>query len=147
MNATMGATRGAQRGFTLMEVAIAAAIAALVMGGMFKAYNLVGRRVQFSACNLAANNSAMRQLEQVISANWVPASGITNLLTLSATNGGNLDLPSAQGNTINCTNVVSVSQISTNPPYAMVQVSCIWTCPSYGGVFTNTVAVLRAPNE
>jgi type II secretory pathway component PulJ len=138
---------GGQAAFTLIEVAFAAAIGALVLAGMFQGYNLASRRAQFSACSLAANSMAMGQLEQVLSATWVPSPPYTNntLLTLSGSNTGNLCLPSALGSLVNCTNVTTVTLLSSNPPYAMIKVQCIWTFPSYGGVFTNTVAVLRAP--
>jgi hypothetical protein len=66
---------------------------------------------------------------------------------MSGTLTGNLCLPSAQGNVITCTNITTINQISTVPPYAMIKVQCIWTFPNYGGTYTNTVAVLRAPNE
>lgn len=136
-----------QAAFSLIEVGFAIGIATLVIAGLFQGYNLAGRRAQFSACSLAANTTAMGQLEQVVAANWVPSPPYINnlLLTLSSTNTTNLCLPSAQGNVVNCTNIVTVTLVSTNPPYAMIQVQCIWGFPSYGGTFTNTVAVLRAP--
>jgi len=139
--------RGGQEAFTLIEVAFAAAIAALVLAGMFQGYNLVGRQAQYSACSLAANTIAMGQLEKVLAANWVPAPPYTNntLLTLSSTNTGNLCLPSAQGNVVNCTTTTTITLISSNPPYAGILVQCVWTLPSYGGTYTNSVAVLRAP--
>ena len=135
-----------QAGFTMIEVTFAAAIAALVLAGMFEGYNVAVRRAQFSACNLAANTQAMRQLEQVEGAEWVPSYGETQLLGLGGTTPGNLCLPSANGNLINCTNYTTVTLLSTNPPYAMIQVQCVWNFPAYGGTYTNTVAVLRAPN-
>jgi prepilin-type N-terminal cleavage/methylation domain-containing protein len=135
-----------QAGFTMIEVTFAAAIAALVLAGMFQGYNMAGMQAQFSACNLAANSQAMKQLEQADSASWVPSYNNNELLTMSGTNTGNLCLPSVNGNLINCTNYTTVTQISTTPPYAMIQVQCVWSFPSYGGMFTNTVAVLRAPN-
>jgi type II secretory pathway pseudopilin PulG len=139
--------RGAgQAAFTLIEVVFAAAIAAMVLAGMFEGYNMAGRQAQFSACNLAANAMAMRQMEQVISADWVPTMGQTTLLNMSSTNEANLCLPSANGNVYNCTNQVWVSQVSSNPPYALIQAQCIWNFPTYGGVFTNTVSMLRGPN-
>jgi len=139
--------RAGQAAFSLIEVAFAAAIAVLVFAGLFQGYNLAGRRAQFSACSLAANTTAMGQLERIVSANWVPAPPYVNnlLLTLSSTNATNLCLPSAGGNLVTCTNVTTVTLISDNPPYAMIQVQCIWGFPDYGGTFTNTVAVLRAP--
>jgi hypothetical protein len=139
--------RAGRAGFTVIEVAFSAAIAALVLAGMFEGYNIAGRRAQYAACSLAANTAATGQLEQVIAASWIPSSGIYTLLGMGTTNTASLDLPSAQGHVVNCTNIVTITQVSTNPPYAMVQARCVWTFPNYGGVYTNTVAVLRAPNE
>jgi prepilin-type N-terminal cleavage/methylation domain-containing protein len=150
INSLNNAGSKAQRdraGFTLIEVAFAAAIAALVLAGMFQGYNMAGRRSQYSACSLAANTVASRQLEEVISADWQPNEGITTLLGMGGTTSGNLDLPSSQGNTVNCTIVTTVNQISSSPPYAMIEVDCIWTNPCYGGVYTNTVSVIRASNQ
>ncbi len=144
---TAGNRCAGQSAFTLVEVAFATAIAALVLAGMFQGYNMAGRRAQFSACSLAANTTAMRQMEQCISANWVPSYGITTLLNQNGSYSTNLCLPSAQGNVVNCTVNYSNTQVSTTPPYAMIQVQCIWTFPNYGGTFTNTLAVLRAPNQ
>ena len=139
--------RAGQAAFTLVEVVFASAIAALLLAGMFEGYNLAGRQAQFSACSLAANTTAMRQLELVTSADWVPSYGQTQLLTLSGTKLDNLCLPVAQGNVVNCTNTTTITQISSSPAYAMIQVQCIWHFPSYGGTYTNTIAVLRAPNQ
>ena len=143
-----GNQSGGQAAFTLIEVGFAAAIAALVLAGMFQGYNMAGRQAQFSACTLAANSAAMCKMEQVISANWIPSYGVTELFSssLTAPVTGNLCLPSAQGNVVNYTNYTTITQVSSTPPYAMIEVQCVWTFPSYGGVYTNTVAVLRAPN-
>jgi type II secretory pathway pseudopilin PulG len=140
--------RGAgQPAFTLIEVAFAAAIAALVLAGMFQGYNMAGRRAQYSACTLAANAMAMQQLEQCIGATWLPSIGVTTLLNQNGTNSTNLYLPSAQGNVVNCTVTYNTTPVSSNPPYAMIQAQCVWTFPGYGGTYTNTLAVLRAPNQ
>ena len=148
-NFTAGNWRVGALAFTLIEVVFATAIAALVMAGMFKGYTMAARRAQFSACSVAANATAMRQLEQCVAANWVPAYGVTNLFSSSllVPQTGNLCLPIAQSNVVSCTNYTSITQISTSPAYAMIQVQCVWTFPSYGGTFTNTLAVLRAPNQ
>jgi hypothetical protein len=129
-----------------MEVVFATAIAALVLAGMFKGYNMSGRRCQFAACSLAANTIAMRQMEQSVAAPWYPAYGISTLLTENGSYSTNLCLPSAQSNVVTCTVNYSATQVSSSPYYAMIQVSCIWTNPNYGGVFTNTLATLRSPN-
>ncbi len=120
-------TRNKRAGFTLIEVAVSSAIAALLFAAVFKSYTIIGRRVQFAAYDLAANTTAMRQLEQTIAADWVPSSGILTLFTASLTNSvrTNLCLPSVNGSVVNCTNFITVTQISTNPPYAMVRVDCV----------------------
>jgi membrane-associated PAP2 superfamily phosphatase len=130
-----------------MELVFASAIAALVMAGIFQGYNMASRRAQYSACSLAANSIAMRQMEQCIAASWVPGYGATNLLTQTGSYSTNLCLPSALSNVVSCTVSYTTSQLSTNPPYAMIQVQCVWTLPSYGGTFTNGFATMRAPNE
>jgi len=133
--------------FTLIEVVFASAIAALVLAGMFQGYTMAARKAQYSTCSLAANSMAMQQLEGAYSGNWVPSYSQTQLLTLSRTQTANLCLPSAQGNVVTCTNYTTVNQVSTNPPYALIQVQCVWTFPNYGGTYTNAVSVLRGPNE
>lgn len=138
---------GGRKGFTLIEVVIAGAISALVMAGMFEGYAIAGRRAQFSACSVAATAEAMHQLEGVFSAEWVPAYGNNALLALGGTSTANLCLPVAESNVITCTNYVTVTEVSTNPPYALIQAQCVWVFPNYGGTYTNTVSVLRAPNE
>jgi len=144
---TAGNRRADQAAFTLIEVAMATAVAAVLLAGMFEGYNIAGRQAQFSACSLAANSTAMRQMEQCIAAEWVPSYGVTTLLNETGSYSTNLCLPSAQSNVVNCTVNYTTTQISSNPPYAMIQAQCVWTLPNYGGTFTNTVAVLRAPNE
>jgi prepilin-type N-terminal cleavage/methylation domain-containing protein len=139
----------AQPAFTLLEVVIATAIAALVMAGMFQGYNMAGRRAQYSACSIAANSEALRKLELVLSIPWVetvPGSALFSTNT-AANLYTNLCLPSALSNVITCTDYTSVTLTSSNPPYALIQVRCVWGFPSYGGTFTNTVATIRAPNQ
>jgi len=132
-------------GFTLVEVVVASAIAALLFAGIFQCFNVVARRTQFAAYDMAANACAVQQLEQVFSAQWVPSSGITTLLTAYPTQVvTSLYMPNASGGPSLCTNVITVNKISDNPPYAMIQVSCVWGFVDMG-TFTNTVSVLRAP--
>jgi prepilin-type N-terminal cleavage/methylation domain-containing protein len=133
--------------FTLIEVAVAAAIAAILLAGMFQGYNIASRRAQYSACSLAANTMAVRQMELCIAPPWYPTTGVTNLLAQRGTYTTNLCLPTSQSNGVTCTITYSVTPTSANPPYAMIDVKCAWTLPDYGGTFTNEVAVLRAPNE
>ena len=133
--------------FTLIEVAVAAAIAALLCTAVIKCYSLGSRKSQYAACSLAANMQAIKKIEQVIFANWIPSYGVTNIFNPALTNMDteNLEMPVAITNVVTCTNYTTVTQISTNPPYLMIRVDCVWGFNGLG-TFTNTVAVLRGPN-
>jgi prepilin-type N-terminal cleavage/methylation domain-containing protein len=136
------------KGFTLIEVAVATAIAGLVMAGMFEGYTMASRRAQFSSYSLAATATAMKQMERIVAATWViSGTQSTNIFNpvLTATQTNALCLPSNGTNLVYATNYATVTQLSTNPPYAMVQVQCVWNFMGLG-IFTNTVAVIRAPD-
>jgi type II secretory pathway pseudopilin PulG len=141
-------SRGAAPAFTLIEVAVALAISVLVMAGMFQGYTMASRRAQFSSYDLAANAMAMQQMESIVAATWVVSgTSVTNIFSPSLTNTqvSALCLPNSATNLVYATNYATVTQISTNPPYLMVQVSCVWSFMGMG-TFTNTVAALRAPD-
>jgi len=134
--------------FTLIEVAVALFIGALLMAGMFQGYTMASRRAQFSSFQVAANAMAMQQMESIVAATWVVSgTSVTNIFSPSLTNQqvSALCLPSSGTNLVYATNYATVQQISTNPPYVMVQVNCVWNFIGMG-TFTNTVSVLRAPD-
>jgi prepilin-type N-terminal cleavage/methylation domain-containing protein len=136
------------RAFTLIEVAVAMAIAALVMAGMFEGYALASRRAQFTAYSLAANATAMKQMERIIASQWViSGETVTNIFNpaLRTVQTNALCMPSNGTNLVYATNFATVTQLSTNPPYLMVRVDCVWNFMGMG-VFTNTLAVLRGPD-
>jgi prepilin-type N-terminal cleavage/methylation domain-containing protein len=136
-----------QAGLTLAEVVVALAITGVVFAGVFKGYQLASRRAMYASYSQAADALAMQQLEQIITAMWVPSQGITNLFTpsLVATQVNPLGMPTISNNIVYATNYASISMVSQNPPYAMIQVQCVWNFMGMG-VFTNTVAVLRGPS-
>jgi prepilin-type N-terminal cleavage/methylation domain-containing protein len=141
-------SRGSAPAFTLIEVVVALAISVLVMTGMFKGYTMASRRAQFSSYQLAANAMAMQQMESIVAATWVVSgTSVTNIFSASLTNTqvSALCLPNSATNLVYATNYATVTQISTNPPYLMVQVSCVWSFMGMG-IFTNTVAALRSPD-
>jgi prepilin-type N-terminal cleavage/methylation domain-containing protein len=143
-----GPAKSHSKAFTLVEVAVATAIAGLVMAGMFQGYIMASRRAQFSSYSLAATATAMKQMERIVAATWViSGTQSTNLFNpvLTATQTNALCLPSNGTNLVYATNFATVTQLSTNPPYAMVQVQCVWNFMGLG-IFTNTVAVIRAPD-
>jgi len=135
-------------GFTLIEVAVAMGIAALVMAGMFKGYTMASRRAQFSSYSLAASAVAMKQMERIVASQWVISGiSVTNIFNpvLTAPETNALCMPSNGTNLVYATNYATVTQLSTNPPYVMVRVDCVWNFMGMG-VFTNTLAVLRGPD-
>jgi len=140
--------RGIAHAFTLIEVAVALGVAVLVMAGMFKGYTMASRRAQFSSFQLAAQAMAMQQMESILAATWViSGTSVTNIFgpSLTKTQVNALCLPSSGTNLVYGTNYATVQQISTYPPYVMVQVSCVWNFMGMG-IFTNTVAALRSPD-
>jgi Tfp pilus assembly protein PilE len=136
-----------RRAFTLAEVVIAAAIAALLCTAVIKCYSIGSYRSQYAACSLAANMQAVKKIEQAIYANWVPSYSRTNIFNPVLTNidKEDLEMPVALTNVLTCTNYTTITQLSTNPPYLMIRVDCVW---GFNGLatYTNTVAVLRGPN-
>ena len=99
---------------------MAAAIAALLCTGDRGVLIRWGRaRSQYAACSLAANMQAMKKIEQVIFANWIPSYGMTNIFNPALTNidTENLEMPVAITNVVTCTNYTTVTLLSTNPPY------------------------------
>ena len=135
------------RAFTLAEVVMAAAIAALLCAAVAECYGVGSRRSQYAAFSLAANMQAMKKIEQVIFANWIPSYGVSNIFNPALTNidTENLEMPVAVTNVATCTNYTTITQLSTNPPYLMIRVDCVWSFNGLG-TYTNTVAVLRGPN-
>jgi prepilin-type N-terminal cleavage/methylation domain-containing protein len=134
--------------FTLIEVSVAMAIAVLVMAGMFQGYQLASRRAQYASFSLAASAMAMQRMESIIAAQWVVSgTSVTNIFNpaLQATEVNALCVPNTSTNLIYGTNIVTLTQVSTNPPYLLVRVDCVWNFMGMG-TFTNTVAVMRAPD-
>jgi prepilin-type N-terminal cleavage/methylation domain-containing protein len=135
-------------GFTLIECVVAIVIAALVMTGMFKGYTLASRRAQFASYSLAANATAMKQMERIVASQWVVSGeSVTNIFNpaLTAVQTNALCMPSVGTNIVYATNFATVTQLSTNPPYLMVRVDCVWNFMGLG-IFTNTLAVMRGPD-
>jgi prepilin-type N-terminal cleavage/methylation domain-containing protein len=142
-------------GFTLVEVIVALAISALLFAGVIMGFTQSAQRSEWSAYNLAAQSLAQQGLEQARAANWDPQAA-TPVDNCKATNfppvGTNmLDVPVAGGKITYATNTWTILNLSTNPyPLKMIRVDCTWTFIKSGvpsGVFTNTVATLRAPNQ
>jgi type II secretory pathway pseudopilin PulG len=134
---------------TLAEVVVAIAISGLAVAGIVSGYLFAVRSAEKSSLSLAANARAMERLEATRGAKWdtsiwpvVDQLVITNfpaqvvLLDRSGSGSG-----SSYG-----TNVVQISQISTNPPLRRIRVDCIWRFNATQ-LLTNTIETCRAPDS
>lgn len=134
---------------TLAEVVVAISISGLAIAGIVSGYLFATRSAEKSALSLAANARAMERLEATRGAKWDTSSWpavdqlvITNFPPQVVV----LDLSGAGGGTTYGTNVIQISQISTNPPLRRVRVDCTW---SFNGaqLCTNTIETCRAPDS
>jgi prepilin-type N-terminal cleavage/methylation domain-containing protein len=141
-------------GFTLAEVLISLAIAAMVFSGVITAYVQSSYRAEWSGYSLAAQSLAIQQLEQARAANWdvstIPVRNeITNVPTVTS---AILDLPVNGTNIVWATNYTTISSIAiTNTVGAsvyMVRVDTAWPFNWAGKrrYYTNTVADIFAPD-
>lgn len=137
----------AAAGFTLVEVVISVAILALVIQGVILGYAMSSRHADWSARSLAAQSVASEGAEQARAAKWDTQDlktgdelGITNY----ARPGVTLDIP-MKGSAIIVTNYVSVTAFASDPPVRQIRSDCVW--PHLGRWFTNTVILLRAPDQ
>ena len=154
--------------FTLAEVVISLAIAALLFGGIITAYTVTTRRAEWTGYSLAAQSLAVQQLEQARSAVWDPGDDkneITNLNLLSWTynnstkvgkgySWANLDLPVSGTNFVRATNFVTITMLTnvTGAPgvnLQMVRVDTVWPYTGSGGThfFTNSLCTYLAPDN
>jgi len=136
--------------FTLVEVVVAAAIVALVFGGIINAYILSVQRAEWSARAAKWDTSLGAQVDQIlIGSNGFPAMTTTIL---------DLPISITTSNAVRVTNYLSLVNItlpasytkmyssgSTNPYVKMLRSDTVW--PFKGKMFTNTVATIIAPDE
>ena len=148
-------SRSSRNAFTLVEVAVALAIATLVFGGIILGFVQSAQRAEWSSYNLAAQSLAMQGVEQARAAAWdpqapVPVDNCTQT-NFPAVGTNILDVPVAGGNSTYATNTWSITNISNNPyPLKMIRVDCTWRFVKSGitsGIFTNTIVTFRAPNQ
>lgn len=136
--------------FTLAEVVIATAVAALTISGIMYGYAQACRRAEWTGYSLAAQNIAIQALERTRAAKWDPVAAVP-VDELTSANFPNetvqLDLPVKGTNVVTATNTISIATVSTTPPLKMIRVECRW--PYKDGqtskTFTNTVVTYRGP--
>lgn len=151
-------------GFTLVELLVAFAVFGMISSGVIYGYIQSNRMAEWSAISLAAQSYASQGAEQVRAADWRPrdypaATGYGTMDELQApysvTNCGTnyiLDIPikgnpSASDFGFFVTNYVSIINVSTNPPLRQIRSDAVWIFYLTGVKYTNTVILLRAPDQ
>lgn len=140
-------------GFTIVEVLIASAVMATLLGCIFYSYTQVNRYAERSSMSLAAQSYAAEGLERARSAQW-DSQAITNGDDLPATNASTPvftevdtnDVPQ-NGRALLVTNYIYVTTNIISPQLREIKSSVVWTFPLTKKQFTNTVVTLRAPDE
>ncbi|MFA6543068.1 MAG: hypothetical protein WCS99_01500 [Limisphaerales bacterium] len=135
--------------FTLAEVVMSAAIAAMTVAGIIYGYTQSTKRAEWSGYSLAAQALAVQRLEQTRACRWDPDGGVDQLTSANFPSQTLvLDMPVIGTNAAYATNVTTITAISTNQPLLrMIRVDCTWKFPTTGRVFTNTVATYRSPDN
>jgi len=148
-------------GFTLIETLVAFAVFGMVAGGIIFGYIQTNRMAEWSAISLAAQSYAGQGAEQARAAKWepwaYPQSTNTDQWPPGAprTNAGMnyiFDIPikgSPDSNNFAffVTNVVTISNVMLNPPLRQITSQVTWTFYLTGKEYTNTVVLLRAPDQ
>lgn len=134
-------------GFTLAEVVISVGIAAIGIAVIVAGYITSSHRTEWATCSAAAQQMALRGLEQTRAAKWDPLGNppVDDLPPTNFTRVLPLDIPMVGTNALMATNVTTITLVSTNP-LKMVRVDCSWSL-MLRGPFTNTVITYRAPDQ
>ena len=136
--------------FTLVETVIALAVGALILGGLVLGYVMSTQRAEWSAYSLAAQSLAIQRVEQARAVKWDPQAYPPQPDLLVPSNFPPsreiLDIPMTGGQLIYATNYTTITDIPGPSPVRMVRVDCVWRFGARG-VFTNTIATYRAPDQ
>jgi type II secretory pathway pseudopilin PulG len=150
----------AMRAFTLVEVTVAIFILAMVIAGVLYGYVQANRMAEWSSMSYAAESYASEGAEQARAADWYPrnwpvTNGPGTMDELPPTNyiiSDILDIPSkgkpgATNSSYWATDFVSVANVTINPPLRQIRSDCRWIFPPTGRVYSNTIILLRAPDQ
>jgi len=132
-------------GFTLVEVVIAMALAAITVGASIYGYTHSSRRAEWSGYSLAAHALAMQTIEQARASRWDPMSSYPDQLVQSnfPPRISLLDIPIRGTNVVYATNFTTISNVSTNPPLKMIRVDTVWRFVN-NRLYSNTVVTYRS---
>ena len=147
-------------GFTLIETLVAFMVFMLVSGGVVYGYLQTNRMAEWSAISLAAQSYASQGAEQARAAKWdpsayPPSTSADQMPAATYVNSGTnyiFDIPIKGDPTSTnfpffVTNVVTITTLQNNPPLRQIYSQVVWTFYVTGRVYTNTVVLLRAPDQ
>ena len=155
--------RGA--GFTLVEILISFLIFSMVTSGLIYGYVVANRMAEWSSMSLAAQSAASQGAERARAANWRPrdypaTNGPGTMDELPPTSTGqpvitNVDFfdiptkgdPTAKDFNSWVTNYVWVTDFAVNPPLRRIRSDAVWSFSITGVTYTNSVVLLRAPDQ
>ena len=149
IKATQARRHASKSGFTLAEVVISMAYAALITSGIIYGYSLSVKRAEWAAYATAAEALAKQRMEQTRAAKWDYQSypPIDQVLQSSFPVVTNvLDVPLSGTNNTLAIVTTTITTLSTNPPLKMIRVDAAWRAAN-GRQCTNTVATYRAPDN
>jgi len=141
--------------FTLVEVLITFTILAFMVSGLIYGYVQSNRMAIWSTMSLAAQSYASQGAEQARAAQWDsrqwpptngPGTGDELLCPTNYQQQDTIDIPRT-GEDKYITNYISVTKVSDHPLLRQIQSRCVWVFPLTGKVYTNTVIIMRAPDQ
>jgi type II secretory pathway pseudopilin PulG len=136
--------------FTLAEVCVSAAIAAVVIGAIIYGYVMASTRADWSALSLAAESLAVQGMEQLRACKYDPkaAAPVDQLVAANFPPQTNmLDLPVSGTNVVWATNFFTIATSASMPNVKCLRVDCVWRWPIRAALFTNTIVTYRGPDS
>jgi type II secretory pathway pseudopilin PulG len=150
-------------GFTLAELLVSFLVFTMVVGGLLYGYTQANRMADYTSMSLAAESQAIQGVERARAAQWdphqwPPTNGPGTGDELPPANGAAqtwvdfLDIPTkgspSQTNFANwVTNYVYITNLSASYLVRQIRSDAVWIYPATGQSVTNTVILLRAPDE
>ena len=137
------------KAFSLTEMIVSMAVAGIMVGGLVNGFMQSAQQAEWSSYSLAAQNQALRGLEQVRAAKWDLYAWPAIDQVVSTNFPGYthiLDVPRAGGNISYASNRFTITTISADPPLKLVRVDCIWRFMNRG-YYTNSAFTYRAPDQ
>lgn len=134
-------------GVALMEVMVASAVGAIVIGATLAGYNQASYRAEWGAFNCGAQSLAAERFEQTRGCRWDRDAATNGLVTANfPPQIMPLDLP-VSGQPMFATNYTVIADVTLDPPLKMVRVDCVWKFPRSGKLQTNSIVSYRAPDN